>query len=218
MTSRFIKAGLAVAAAGCALALGTGSAAAATTYTVTAGSAPTGTTFKIKGTTQGASPQIAFTDTTSGTELNCVSGTASGSSKTGTGLAGTKIGTISATTWNGCTGPLGLEFVVTQSGTWSINAKYKTSTGATGNISNISAVVDGGSACKFTVTGSVPIKFTNKSSRSVLTVTTTSAGTLTVSNLTGGCFGAVNNGDKATFSGAYVLSAVNSVYNPVKIT
>ena len=218
MTSRFIKCAVVVAAAGAALALGTGSASAATTYKVTAGSAPVGTTVAVTGATQGTSPQITFTDATTGTVLNCVSGTAPGSTKTGTALAGGKIGSINGagTTWNGCTGPLGLTFQVTGSKTWSINAQYKTSNGVTGNIANVSAVVNGGSSCTFTVTGSVPIAYINKAAGGFIQVKNTTSG-LTVKNKIGSCFGAVNNGDKANFSAVYKITATNSAYNPVKI-
>ncbi len=220
MTSRVIKSGIAVAAAAAALALGAGNASAATVvYKVTAGSAPVGTTVALTGTTQGASPQIAFTDATTGTQLNCVSGTAPGSIKTGSNLPGAKLGSItgSGTTWTGCTGPLGLTFKVTGAKTWAVNGTGKNSTGVLGTISNVYATVDGGSSCKFVVTGSVPIQYTNKTSGSFLSVRNTKS-TLTVSALTGGCFGAVNNGDKANFTGTYKINATNAAYNPVKVT
>jgi hypothetical protein len=33
-----------------------------------------------------------------------------------------------------------------------------------------------------------------------------------------GCFGAVNNGDKASFSGSYLLKATTTAFNPIHIT
>ena len=217
MTSRALKYGVAIAAAGAALALGTGSASAVGTYTVTAGNAPTATKVAITGTTQGASPQITFTDSTTGTVLNCASGTAPGSTTTGTALSGTAIGAINGakTTWNTCTGPAGLTFNVTGSGTWKINALGGTATQVTGNITAIRAHVDGGALCTVDVKGSVPITYNNTSQ--VLTVLNTKS-TLTVFNKVGSCFGAVNEGDKANFSAAYKLVAGRASFNPVKIT
>ncbi len=43
------------------------------------------------------------------------------------------------------------------------------------------------------------------------------AANLTVSGVTG-CFGAVNNGDKASFSGSYMLKATTAAFNPINIT
>ncbi len=75
-------------AAAATMAIGIMPANAVGTWTVTAGSAATGTAVAIKGTTTGASPQIHFTDTTTSTDLTCDSGTASGTTTTGSGLSG----------------------------------------------------------------------------------------------------------------------------------
>lgn len=204
-------------AAAATLAIGIMPANAVGTWTVTAGSAAAGRTIQVKGTTTGASPQIHFTDTTTSTDLTCDSGTASGTTTTGSGLSGTGIANINGatTTWVNCLGPLGIHLTPTGHGTWKINANtYNATTGLTnGTLTGANATVTG-TGCSFTVKGSVPIAYRN--STQILQVKNTAAN-LTVSGVSG-CFGAVNNGDKASFSGSYKLKALNVPFNPIHIT
>lgn len=209
---------LAVAGAAAAtLAVGILPAYAVATWTVTAGTAAAGHAVAIKGTTTGPAPQITFVDTTTNTTLTCASGTAPGSTTTGSGRSGTAIGTINGpgTTWTGCTGPLGIALNPKGVGTWNINARtYNAGTGTTtGTITGANARVTG-NGCAFTVKGSVPITY--KNSTRILTVKPTAAN-LAVSNVSG-CFGAVNPGDKASFSGKYLLKANIATFNPIHIT
>lgn len=218
MSSRLTKALVGAGAAVAALTVGMTSASAAVTYTVSAGSATAGTSVAINGKTTGALPRITFNDTTTNNALTCDSGTAPGTTKAGSGQAGAKIGKINGagTGWTNCTGPFGLQFTVTGVGAWYINATGGNAAGVTGTISNILAHVTSTAGCNFDVTGSVPIKYTNSSQ--ILQVLTTSAG-LTLSNVTSSaCFGLLNNGDKATFSAKYKLTARTAAYNPVQIT
>lgn len=191
-------------------------AQAATTWTVKAGSAAKGTTVNILGTTTGTTPQIHFSDVTSGQTLTCAKGTAPGTTKTGSGLSGTGIGHVNGpkTTWTTCKGPGGLVFKVTGVGTWNINAASFSSGVTTGKITNAKATVVDSGVCSFTVTGSVGIKYTN--STHVLAVPGGTAG-LTVSNVSG-CLGLINNNDKAKFKANYALKATNSAFNPITIT
>lgn len=217
MKSTLIRtATVAVAALG-ALALGAGTASAATTFTVKAGTAANGTVVPITGTTTGASPQVTFKDTSSATTLNCASSKAPGSTKVGTGLPGTKIGTINgaATTFTGCTGPLGLVLKVTGSGTWNINATSGNTTAVNGTISAIKAkVADTNGQCSFTVTGSVAGRIVDSNSTLALPGTTSK---LTISAVTG-CFGLITNGDVASFKATYKLTATTAAFNPIKVT
>lgn len=214
MTSSLKKALVVSAAALGALALGAGSASAATTFKVTAGSAPAGTAVAILGKTTGTSPQIAFTDVTSGTKLTCASGTAPGSITTGAARAGAGIARINGGTakFNGCTGPLGVPLTVKGSGTWLLNATSGTATAVNGSISKISATVSG-DGCSFTATGNVGGRYVN--SNQTLVLTGAAAG-LTLSNVQG-CFGLLNEGDKASFKATYKINATNTAYNPIKV-
>jgi hypothetical protein len=204
-------------AAAATMAIGIMPANAAGTWTVTAGSATAGKIIALKGVTQGASPQIHFTDTTTSTDLTCDSGTAGGSTTTGSGLPGAAIGKINgaSTTWVNCLGPLGIQLTPTGHGTWTINAlRYNATSGTTtGTITGANATV-AGTGCSFTVKGSVPITY--KNSTQLLTVKNTQSN-LVVSRVTG-CFGAVNNGDAASFSAKYKLTANIAKFNPVHIT
>src|SRR5438067_6834916 len=84
------------------LGLAAGPALAATTWTVS----PGGSISATAGTT-------TLKDTGTGTTLNCSSSAAKGTVKSGSGLAGAGIGSITSLTFSGCTGPLGLTFTVT---------------------------------------------------------------------------------------------------------
>jgi hypothetical protein len=191
-------------------------ATATGTWTVKAGSAGAGKTIALTGRTTGTSPQIHFTDATSGQALTCASGTAPGTTKTGKGLSGTGIGHVTGpkTTWKTCTGPFGLKFTVTGIGTWNINAASYSSGVTTGKISNIKAKVTDPGTCTFTATGSVAVKYTNKTH--VLSVPGKTAG-LKVSGVSG-CLGIINNGDKAKFRANYALKANTAANNPITIT
>jgi hypothetical protein len=206
-----LLAGLAAVALVCAA-----QASAVTTWTVKAGSAAAGTTVAITGKTIGTSPQIHFKDVTSGQTLTCASGTAPGTTKVGTGLSGTGIGHINGpkTKWNTCTGPAGLTFVVTGINTWNLNAGTYTAPVTHGSITNVKATVVDSGVCSFTVTGKVAVSYSN--STHVLTVPGTTA-TLTVSGVSG-CLGIINNNDKASFKGAYKLTANTTANNPITIT
>ena len=216
MSSRPVRligllAGLAAVALVCAA-----QATAATTWTVKAGTAAAGTTVAITGKTIGTSPQIHFKDVTSGQTLTCASGAAPGTTKVGKGLSGTGIGHIAGpkTKWNTCAGPAGLKFVVTGVNTWNLNAATFAAPVTKGTITNVKAKVVDSGVCSFVVTGKVGVSYSNTTH--VLTVPG-SAATLTVSNVSG-CLGIINNNDKASFKGAYKLTANVTADNPIKIT
>jgi len=103
---------------------------------------------------------------------------------------------------------------VTGIGTWNINATSYSSGKTTGTISNVKATVNDPGVCTFTATGSVAVTYTN--STQTLAVPGKTAG-LTVSNVSG-CFGIINNNDKAEFKANYKLTANTSADNPISIT
>lgn len=221
MNKPLLKVAMVGAAAAAALALGAGSASAAATFTVTAGNAPTGTLFAFTGVTQGASPQIEFADVTSSTTLNCASGTAPGLLTTGSGQAGTAIGSINGAkvAFAGCTGPNGLPLTVKGIGVWKLNAFTGNANGVTnGSINRITATVsDGGGLCSFKVTGNVPVSYANATSALTVKGGLSAANAkLTVSSAVG-CFGLITDGDKASFAAVFKATANRAAYNPIAI-
>jgi hypothetical protein len=192
--------------------------AAAPTWTVKAGSAAKGSSVAFSGKTTGASPQVKLTDTTTGTKLDCKSGTANGTIKAGAGQSGKGLVKIAgaSSTWKSCTGPAKIVLNPTGSGTWKMTAiSYKK--GVTkGKLTGITAKVSttDGKTCVFTSTGSVPVTYTN--STHILAVSAATAG-LKISKVKG-CFGLVKNGDKASFSAKYKVTATKHADNPLKIT
>ena len=202
---------------------GAPAAFAASSYNVTAGSAPAGTVVGYTATTTGASPQVTFTDTTSGFVLNCVSASAPGTVTVGTNLSGTGIGTVNGpgTIWNTCTGPFGLQLTHTGVGSWGLDATGDTVSGVTPvSISGVNLhVSDDGGGCDFDYTGSIDGTYTNGSSNGTLTLPGTTS-TLTISNVSGFWCSSVNmrNGDSASFKATHQVAADNGAYNPIQIT
>ncbi len=207
---------------GCALAVAavtmTSAFAATPTYTLKAGNAAPGTNVSLRASTGGTTPQITFVDTTSNTTLTCDSGTLQGTTKTGTNLPGAAIASIngSASTFTNCTGPFGLQFQVTGSGSWKINANSAAPGGVFGSVTGIRATVKDGSVCNFTAAGRLSGKFTNQY------LTLLSKGTdptLTISGVPSGqCFGVIKNGDTATFGAVYKIRSNKFSQNPITIT
>jgi hypothetical protein len=138
---------LLTAAATLAAGLSAGAALAATTWTVT----PGGLVTASAGTT-------SLKDTTTGTAITCTSSRLGGILKSGSGLPGAAIGSISAVSFSRCTGPGGLAFTLTATDLpWLLNVNsFNSGTGvASGTISHIqihlsasgcTAVIDGTSA------------------------------------------------------------------------
>jgi len=165
-------------------------------------------------TFNGSAGQTVLTDTTTGTQLTCSSSTATGAATRGSGQAGPGIARITSTTFSNCVGPLGIMFTVQHVGTWLLNAVTPTATGANGTITAVQARLSG-SLCSATVSGSVPVSFINSNnatppSQAQLQVLPTNPGTLTITNVSG-CFGLINNNDKASFRGTY------NITNPVPL-
>ena len=89
------------------LALSAGSALAATNTGITA-------TWTVKpgGAITAKAGKTTLTDKNTGSQLSCTSSSGKGTVKSGSGLSGTGIGSITALSFNTCTGPLGLTFTV----------------------------------------------------------------------------------------------------------
>ncbi|HEV2375656.1 MAG TPA: hypothetical protein VGS19_26270 [Streptosporangiaceae bacterium] len=198
------------AAAAAVITLGASSAFAAakvTTWTITPGGA-----FTVK------AASATLTDDTSNNSLNCTGTTTSPSLKfkstlkSGTGLAGAKIGKITGVTFAHCSVD---GFAVTMTATlpWHINLTSPTSTAGTvnGTITGIKAVL---AVSAVGCTGNVGGKVAGSGGSIAFTytnpTTSTGAGTLTISPSTttsklfasnvNGCLGVVNNGDQFSIS------------------
>lgn len=158
-------------------------------------------------------------DTKTGSTLSCSSSSSSGTLKSGKGIGGTNLGSITKLSFSNCVGPLGLTFTVankhfpwTLSGT-SYNATSGTTTGF---ISGIESQLTGPSCSAFvagtsaTTPGKVKVTYTNGTG--VLKVLPT-GGTLHVWKVSG-CAGLINTGDATQFSGSYTVSPKQKITSP----
>lgn len=197
-------AGLVTATAAAALiGLNVSPASAAGTFTVSPGGTATGTATNSK-----------LTDLTTGTVLTCTKVTATVVLPSGSGHAGAGLGSITATSFTGCTGPLGLSFGVTPVGLpWSLNADSYSGGVTTGSISGVKAHLSG-TGCSADVTGpgggtgTVPGTYTNSSG--VLAV---AGGNLTPASVSG-CFGLIANGDATSFTANFAVSPAQTITSP----
>lgn len=195
---------------GIARVLVTGAAAAAalalSATTAFASSATTKFTVSPGGKYTASAGKTILKDNKSKTVLTCKSASAKGTLKKGKGLAGAKIGSITSSAFNKCTGPLSLTFKVKQGGTWELNVtKYNRKTGvATGNISNVKATLSG-TGCSATVTGATDATYTNKTGILAVKAVAKSGHTLKISKVSG-CAGLISNGDTSDFTGSYKIS------------
>jgi hypothetical protein len=197
MRSKFaavIVAGAAMAA-GIAFSAAPAVASPSATFTVTPGGAYTAT-----------STAVTFKD--GSVTMNCTGSTAKGTLKSGSGLAGAGIGSISSLAYTGCTGPLGTVTVTPGALPYSINAVSYASGVTQGNIGPVSVKVVM-TGCSFTVTGSAPGNFNNSTS----SLNLTAGSGLSVSGVSG-CLGLVKNGDHPTYVASYKTSPTEKITSP----
>jgi hypothetical protein len=206
LTRRVLFTGVATAAAigasaGVALAV-------AITFTISPGGAITANA----GTT-------TLKDTNTGSVLTCTSSTSSGTLKSGSGVSGTNLGSITKLSFSNCTGPLGLTFTVTNSGfPWTLSGtSYNAGTGTTtGFINHIKSKLTGPS-CSANVGGTTAtafgkVKVTYKNSTGKLSVLAT-GGNLHVWAVSG-CAGLINTGDATQFTGVYTVTPKQTITSP----
>src|SRR5689334_13843841 len=147
MRKPFVRAIVTVAAAAAATVLGTGVASATPfppgTWTVS----PSGAIAATAGTTTLVGPSATLTCSSSS-----VSGTAVGTA-TGSPATLASLPAPNGVKFNGCTGPFGFSFTVTQVGTWLLQGvTFDPATGVTtGNITSVTARLSG-PGCSATVT------------------------------------------------------------------
>jgi len=201
---------LAAAAVAATVSLGAGPAAAAMTWSVHPGG-PFSMAFGKTGLTDLTTSTVIFT---------CSSSEAGGTLRSGSGLSGTDLGSISGWSFKACAGPLGLTFSVKPGGLpWKLSflSYNSTSHTATGQITGIhlalaasgcSAVVDGtgpnalNGSEKFQFhSGTHPGKFLPSSS------------TMHFYNVSG-CSGLIHSGDRAALTGSFTISPAQTITSP----
>jgi hypothetical protein len=215
MSNRYAR----ILAAGCAAVLAATLAAApalaATTWTIQPGGAITAT----------SSGRFILKDPTTGTVLMCVSVTASGTLKHGSGLPGPRAGSLSAVGFTSCTGPgisdSDIKFPVQATDLpWHVNlSSYNAATGVvTGAVSHIQIMMLG-NGCTAVIDGTSGtasdgwVRFTYTDSTGRLTVLATT-GNLHFYDVSGGCLGLVNSGDRARLGGAFTVSPKQAITSP----
>jgi hypothetical protein len=159
-----------------------------------------------------------LTDTKTHSKLTCKTSASTATLKSGHGISGTSLGSISNLTFSSCVGPLGLNFTVTNSGfPWTLSGSSYKSGVTTGNISKIKSSLVGG-PCSLTVggttatsTGKVKVTYTNSTGKLAVL---TSGGNLHTWNVTSGCAGLINSGDPAVFSGSYTVTPKQTITSP----
>ena len=145
------------------------------------------------------STQFTFTDTTTGTVTPCVSSTASGTLRSGSGLSGADAGSLSAVSLGRCVGPLGGPIFIPKAGglPWHVNLSwYNAAKGVVrGTVSHIR----------------ITFRYTDSTGR--LTVLTT-FGNLHFYDVSDGCLGLFHDGDPATLSATYTVSPKQAITSP----
>jgi hypothetical protein len=198
---------LTVMSAAAVIGLGASTAMATTaakTWTVSPGGAISGKA----GTT-------TLKDTTKDVTLSCTSSTLTGTLKSGSGLSGTGLGSVTGVDFNNCS--VDGETLSISSGTvaWSLNAASETKAGVvSGTISGIhisvsssvcSLVIDGTSGTADN--GTVKVTYTNSTHKLKILPT---GGNLHVYDVDG-CLGLVSDGDAGSISSSYTISPAQTI-------
>jgi len=155
--------------------------------------------------------------------LTCKSSQEAATYKSGSGLSGTKIATITSATFSNCTGPAGLALTVTGSalGTcpWYRNAvSYKAKSGVAQFVIHCVHVVVSGPGCVAVIdgtggsvfNGTFDIEYTESLATLKLLPT---GGNLHFWNVSG-CLGLIANGDVVTFGASYKFSPRQTITSP----
>jgi hypothetical protein len=157
-------------------------------------------------------------DTTTGNLVACRSGNLTGALKSGSGLTGTRAGSITGAAIGPCSGPGLLNWTITLLDLpWHINLRsYDGSTGLVhGTISHMEIRAKG-SACSFEVDGTRGgasdgrVKFTYSDGTHQVK---TSGGNLHIFTVTG-CAGLVANGDPVSLTASFTLAPAQSITSP----
>jgi hypothetical protein len=145
--------------------------------------------------------------------LTCKTASADGTAQIGTGLPGANIASITAASFNNCSGA-GLTFTVVPTMPWALNAVSYVPDVTTGTITGVQAHLQG-PACAADVTGSVAGTLTNSTDVLAIDPALNAAqGTqLTISNVVN-CLGLLHNGDHPTFTAQYQVAPTVTITSP----
>jgi len=158
-------------------------------------------------------------DTNTGSVLTCKTSSSSGTLKSGSGIAGSNLGSITKLSFTTCTGPLNLTFTVTNSGfPWTLSGTaFNATTGVTtGFINGIKSHLSGPSCtadvagATATAKGKVKVTYTNSTHKLKVLPT---GGNLHVFNVVG-CAGLINSGDATQFTGTYTVTPAQTITSP----
>jgi hypothetical protein len=200
MRKNFVAALIAGAAVVAAIGLSSTPAFAAPTFTVSPGGAATASTTSV-------------TLKDGSVSLTCSKSTGSATLKSGSGLSGIGIGSISALAFSGCTGPLGAVTVTVNSLPYSLNLLSYTAPTSFGYVGGVNVKVSM-TGCSFTVTGSAPGNYNNTAKTLNFTATGTGVSPALVVSGVSGCLGLVKNGDVPTYVASYAVTPAQTITSP----
>jgi hypothetical protein len=167
---------------------------------------------------------VTIRDVTTGTEMTCTPSSLAGQLRSGSGLSGVKIASITKFSFSGCVGPAGIMFTVTTTASkthpWKLNAKsYDTADGeTTAALTGIAGGVSG-FGCMMTFAGTkaaspgmVKVRYTNNTHKLQIE---TSGSTLHFYNAGAGCQQFFwNTGDHMTISGTFTVTPPQTITSP----
>jgi hypothetical protein len=209
MSKRFARIPLAALAAALAAALGVTTALAATTWTVKPGGAAAAT-----------SKNVELIDLTTGSVIGC-SASVTVTLKSGSGLPGNNLGSISKAGFPKCVGALDITYTLTAGHLpWHLNAgSYNSGSGTThATITGIHAAIGGGIPCIATLDGTGASKDNGTISATYENAThllswSKTGGTLHFYKVQG-CSGLIRSGDAAALTGTLSVSPPQSITSP----
>jgi hypothetical protein len=186
-------------------------------FTLNVSSSTGGSAWSVSpgGDVSGSSSTFTIKDGATGTVFTCKSSKLTGTLKTGGGLSGTDLGTVTALTTSTCTGPLSLTFAMTFGGLpWPLNTISYGSGVTSGTITGIHAILSG-PGCTATLDGTSATSDNGETSTSYTNSTgqlalLASGGSLTIYNVSG-CAGLINSGDAATVSATYKIAPKQTI-------
>jgi hypothetical protein len=177
------------------------------------------------GAITGHSGTATLEDKDTGNSITCTSSTLAGTLKSGSGLSGTGIGSITSVQFSNCTWE-SLVFSVQASASkadpWRLNAKsYASGSGVTsGTITNITAKLSS-AGCVATVAGpaattpgTAEITYTNSTHK--LQLLSRTGGTLHIWNVSG-CVGLLSNGDIFSCRAGYTTTPAQTFVSPADL-
>jgi hypothetical protein len=198
---------MAVPAAFAVAALGATTALAAATWTIKPGGAITA-----------SAPKASFTDTKTRSKQTCDSMFLRATLKHGSGLSGSRAGSISAFSFNHCTGPLGITLSLTATDLpWHLNLSADNDGVVSGSISHMQIKLAAPS-CSAVIDGTSPtasdgrIKFSYSNATGHLKTLTT-GGNLHFYHVRG-CAGLFITGDPMTISANFTLTPKQAITSP----